>query len=250
MRVISLVPSLTETLLECGVEVVGRTRFCVHPLQQIVAIPIIGGTKGVYWSRCVELKPDLVVMDREENQKAMADACPYPWHATHISSVDNVGGELCSLAEVLANSPLMELGNKWNELAALPNKEFTGLANMPGVLEMIGEPADACQSIEYIIWRDPWMAVGPDTFIASVLTKLGAARYLTNHTDRYPELDASAMADPKTFHLFSSEPYPFGKHIEQLRASGLKGALVDGECYSWFGIRSYRFLRTHLETLA
>ena len=74
MRVVSLVPSLTETLLECGVEVVGRTRFCIHPADKVADIPAVGGTKEVNWQRCLALEPDLVVMDKEENTLEMAQA--------------------------------------------------------------------------------------------------------------------------------------------------------------------------------
>ena len=65
MRVICLVPSLTETLIECGVNVVGRTRFCIHPKDRVEQIAKVGGTKGVNWERCAQLEPDLVVFDRE-----------------------------------------------------------------------------------------------------------------------------------------------------------------------------------------
>ncbi|MBT8115505.1 MAG: hypothetical protein KJP04_08995 [Arenicella sp.] len=248
MRVVCLVPSLTETLLECGVNVVGRTRFCIHPAAQVRSIPIVGGTKGVDWSRCNDLNPDLVVMDREENQKAMAEECPCAWHATHVTSVDNVGSELHRLAEAVSSARLANHGNDWDELAERPQKTLSAPAQLPGLMQIVSEPAANYRKLEYIIWRNPWMAVGTDTFIHSMLEKLGAAAFLKQHQQRYPVLDEGAMTDPETFYLFSSEPYPFGKHISQLRSSGLQGALVDGECYSWFGIRSYHFLKNNIES--
>lgn len=86
MRVVSMVPSWTETLLEAGrdaadFELVGRTRYCVHPADLAASITAVGGTKEINWDRVSELKPDLVIFDREENPKSMADRSPYPWLA-------------------------------------------------------------------------------------------------------------------------------------------------------------------------
>lgn len=246
MRVISLVPSLTETLLECGVNVVGRTRFCIHPKDQVADITRVGGTKGVDWDRCATLQPDIVIFDQEENIKAMADACPWDWHATHITSIDNVGPELQALGRVLKNPGLVELGKKWLELANMPDNAYSGVANIPGLLEIVGDARRDYQRIEYIIWRDPWMAVGPNTFIQSMLGKLGVRALLVAHNKSYPELDEQAMQRTDTFYLFSSEPFPFARHKQSLSDAGFNGAIVNGEAYSWFGIRSYEFLRQHL----
>lgn len=245
MRVICLVPSLTETLIECGVNVVGRTRFCIHPQAQVQAIAKVGGTKGVDWARCAELKPDIVVFDREENIKAMADDCPYPWVATHITSVDNVGTELLSLARKLASSELEKLADDWCEIARKPNCLFSGWREIPGQLASLNNKNDHYQALEYIIWREPWMGIGQGTFIESMLVKLGFANYLSQQSQPYPELSDSQMSRDDVFYLFSSEPYPFTRHRERLINEGFNGAIVDGELYSWFGIRSYRHLQQY-----
>ena len=246
MRVISLVPSLTETLVECGLEVVGRTRFCIHPEKVVRDIPVVGGTKGVNWDSCRQLKPDLVVMDREENTLQMAESCPFPWHATHITSVGAVGDDLQALAGKLQSHKLEKLSADWQSLAGMPNLDFTGWDNLPGLMHSMGSIQDIAR-INYMIWQDPWMTISRSTFIGSVLIKTGLGHFLPDYSKPYPELTDSRLPEADTFYLFSSEPFPFARHIEGLEGKGFNGALVDGEFFSWFGIRSYRMLRDYME---
>ena len=247
MKVVSLVPSLTETLLACGVEVVGRTRYCIHPAETVRDIAVVGGTKGVNWQRVSELSPDLVVMDKEENTREMADACPFPWHATHVTSIQTTGEGLLELARLLASRELEILASGWQEMAAGPDKNFPGWEVLPGIESLIGKSSVEFDSLEYMIWRDPWMSVGPNTFIGSVLRKIGLSQYMNHHTAAYPELTGD-LPEEGTFYLFSTEPYPFARYADELAASGFNGALVDGEFFSWFGIRSYQMLQRYLET--
>src|SRR5437868_6660844 len=101
MRVVSFVPSWTETLLSSGVEVVGRTRFCIHPHEKVAAIPVVGGTKDWNLEKLRALKPDLLLLDQEENPKFMAEQSEFPFHATHIESVQSVAGALRAMGERL-----------------------------------------------------------------------------------------------------------------------------------------------------
>ena len=103
MRIVSMVPSWTETLLACGCEVVGRTRFCIHPAEAR-RIPVVGGTKTIDWNRVRALAPDLLLLDQEENPRAMHDESPIESFATHITSVRDVGPELDRLALRLGDS--------------------------------------------------------------------------------------------------------------------------------------------------
>ena len=247
MRVVSLVPSLTETLLACGVDVVGRTRYCVHPAEVVQDISVVGGTKGVNWDKVMKLSPDLVVMDKEENTREMADSCPFPWHATHITSIQSAGKELKGLAKRVSSSDLEDLASSWRALAAAPDKIFTGWAGFPGVESLIGDYSAEFDSLEYLIWRDPWMSVGPNTFIGSMLQKVGLSQYMCDHTKSYPEL-TDKLPENGTFYMFSTEPYPFARYLDELAEKGFNGALVDGEFFSWFGIRSYRMLENYLES--
>lgn len=246
MRVISLVPSLTETLLDCGVEVVGRTRFCVHPADAVADIPSVGGTKQVNWEACAVLKPDLVVMDKEENTLSMAESCPFPWHATHITSIESVGNEFVQLADEIQNDRLQMLANAWQELNDYPSAAFEGWDRLPGLLQLIGNP-DGFKRIEYMIWRDPWMCISSQTFIGSMLGKIGLGQYLDAREKPYPELSDTDVPREDTAYLFSSEPFPFARYVEELESLGFNGALVDGEFYSWFGSRSYRQLKAYLQ---
>ncbi|MGV0034938.1 MAG: helical backbone metal receptor [Candidatus Azotimanducaceae bacterium WSBS_2022_MAG_OTU7] len=246
MRVISLVPSLTETLVECGIEVVGRTRFCIHPDEIVQGIPVVGGTKSVNWDTCQQLKPDLVIMDREENTLPMAESCPFAWHATHITSVGGIGDDLQTLAGKLQNKKLEKLGSDWQSLAAMPNLDFAGWDKLPGYMQSIGSIQDVTR-VQYMIWQDPWMSISRNTFIGSVLTKTGLGEFLSDYSQPYPELTDNELPAADTGYLFSSEPFPFARHIEGLERKGFNGALVDGEFFSWFGLRSYRMLRDYME---
>lgn len=248
MRVISLVPSITETLIECGVNVVGRTRFCIHPSAQVDKVSVVGGTKGVDWQRCRALKPDLVVFDREENLRQMAVECPFPWVATQVTSVGDCAGEFELLANKLESEALLAHAHHWRELDKKPALQQVDWGAVPGQLATLQQQQDVYQRVEYLIWRDPWMAIGPQTFIASVMNKLGFAGCLSPHQENYPILDDAQLAARNTFYLFSSEPFRFLRYQDQLRNAGYNGAIVDGEVYSWFGIRSLRALQAYLLT--
>lgn len=248
MRVICLVPSLTESLLECGVNVVGRTRFCIYPAGRVADIQVVGGTKEVDWVACSALAPDLIVLDREENTREMADSCPFPWTAVHITAVENVGPELRDLAREVASDELQQLAEDWIRVADLGALPFPGWHRIPGAETYLSGGTEAVSRLEYVIWRKPWMVIGPDTFVYSMLRKVGLGDYLPQHGSRYPEMPEVAMNRSDTFYLFASEPFPFARNEELLGSSGIAGAIVDGELYSWYGLRSCRFLEALSET--
>ena len=116
----------------------------------------------------------------------------------------------------------------WNEIPTVSKRIGTNLGNF--------------EKAEYMIWRDPWMTAGSQTFIGSVLKKIGFSEYLQSSDSKYPTLNSLRIPDPSTFYLFSSEPFPFERCIDELEDLGFNGALVDGEFFSWFGSRSYRML--------
>ncbi len=101
-----MVPSWTETLLECGVDVVGRTGYCIHPSDRVATIPVLGGTKDIDWNEVADTGADLILLDKEENTKEMADASPLPFHASHVENIDGLIVELKALATRLNNAPL------------------------------------------------------------------------------------------------------------------------------------------------
>jgi hypothetical protein len=239
MRVVSLVPSWTETLIECGVNVVGRTRFCIHPKNEIA---IVGGTKDLNREELAQLKPDLVILDQEENLPGMAENLPI--HLTHVEKTDDVPEELERLAARLNNQKLGELANAWRERLAHPAYPQKKIAELPGVLEWIKKPNREPEHILYLIWRGPWMAVSAQTFIGSMLTQVGFGGRLPHFPEKYPKIDLQNFDRETTLLLLSSEPYPFGKKKQEIRSLDFPSALVDGEAYSWFGLRSLRFLES------
>lgn len=248
MRVISLVPSWTETLIETGVDVVGRTRYCVHPRERIRGILPVGGTKSLDWALVQSLNADLLLLDREENPRDIADASPLPWHATHVTGVADMGRELRQLASLFSNKALVEYAERWGKIVAhapVPLADNEKLKHLPGVIDWISPPNKHISAVLYLIWKDPWMAVSRETFIGSVLTQVGFGALLPDFTEKYPKIDLATFDPATTLLLCSSEPYKFGKIRHEIAALGYPAALVDGECFSWFGIRSLRFLEAY-----
>ena len=249
MRVISCVPSWTETLIECGVDVVGRTRFCVHPRDRARAIATVGGTKDIDWSKAIALDSDLFVFDREENPKAFADECTQPYVATHVRSVRDVAANVRELARALNNAELEAVARRWDAIAGakakLPLNKKT-LETLPGAVDWICAPADAGLRDEfrvtYVIWKDPWMAAAPQTFIGSVLELVGLQGKLAPFERSYPTLDFGSLDPARDVLLFSTEPFPFLKKRSELTSLRVTSAIVNGESFSWFGSRSLRFL--------
>lgn len=225
-----MVPSWTETLLEAGVEVVGRTRFCIHAPS---GIPRVGGTKDWKLSKLLALKPDLLVLDREENPQFMAEDSGLPVWASHVRSIDDLAPQLRELAEVARCPRLLDYAARWQNVAqsCLRGNDW------PGVVEWGRRPSGPVDSVVYVIWRDPWMAVGPETFIGSVLRKVGYRVY--PFAEKYPSLTEFPL---NSLLLFSSEPFPFLRKRQGLEELGLPYAFVNGESFSWFGVRTLRFL--------
>jgi ABC-type Fe3+-hydroxamate transport system, periplasmic component len=235
-----MVPSMTETLLRAGVQVVGRTRYCIHPPKMITNVPIVGGTKDVSWDLVMDLKPDLVLLDKEENPLEMAEECPLPFIATHVTSLKSLHEDLVMLAERFENPQLMEWAVDAYDIYNSPAREFN-FQKVPGFQEWVKMPSRKYEKVNYLIWKKPWMAVTRETFIGSVLEKLGANILEFPEGEKYPVIELEDMQN--TFNLFSSEPYPFAKKIPDLREDNLEGCIVNGESYSWFGIRTIEFLK-------
>lgn len=245
MRIISLVPSITETLLSCGINVVGRSRFCIHPAKQVNQIAKVGGTKDVDWQKISHLHVDLVILDKEENTLSMAETCPFDYFALHITGIQDVSPELSRLADRLNNNKLALIAQRWQKIAMQP-MQFD-LASLPGVMQWWRLPTTHSKFI-YLIWQEPWMAIGENTFIQSVLDHIGVESQRVSFSAKYPVIELADYATEETCLLFSSEPFPFARHREKLEKLGYACALVDGEKYSWYGIRSLEFLESLTET--
>ena len=220
-RVISLVPSITELLIDLGVDVVGRTKFCVHPKDKVSSIPIIGGTKNFRFEVIDDLKPDLIVGNKEENYKeGIAKLSQrYPVWMSDITRLNEALEMIRMLSEVTDRS------SEGAVIRAQLEDKLEGLQNSKS------------GSVLYMIWRKPWMAAGRETYVHHFLEHLGYHNVVL--ATRYPELNEREIAklSPDRI-LLSSEPYPFDKGDQEALQSTFPGSsieLVDGELYSWYG---------------
>ena len=226
-RIISLVPSQTELLYDLGLnnEVVGITKFCVRPDSWFESKVKIGGTKSLYTATIKMMVPDLILANKEENTKEQIDDLvkDYPVWISDINTLDDACSMIRDIGEITAHT---------NEATAIVNKINENF------LRLI--PFKQIQRTCYLIWRDPYMTVGGDTFINHLLNRAGFKNIFENQ-QRYPEISIQQLVDQNCqLLLLSSEPFPFKeKHIPELQQQlpSTKIALVDGEMFSWYGSR-------------
>lgn len=245
MRIISMVPSWTETLIEAEADLVGRTRFCIHPGDKIRAIPAVGGTKQWDVEKIRKLKPDLIVLDQEENTREMGQFDEFPLVTTHVKGLEDMPGELKKLAKATGLKKMHEYAERF-EFALKGSYQLSSLEDLPGVEEWI-HPLAKDQKIDrvvYVIWKNPWMAVSSQTFIGSMLERFVGRQKVWRDDNSYPPISFESFDEESTLLLFSTEPFPFAKQKAELQKLGFASAIVDGEKWSWFGIRSLRFLES------
>lgn len=214
-RVVSLVPSVTETLLAWGIEPVGCTRFCEQP-----TLHHVGGTKDPDLSEIVALQPDLVVLDREENRLEDHDR------------LAESGVEL----EVLHVADLLDVGPELGRLAS----RLDVVCELPG----LGPPAVVSRTAFVPIWRRPWMTIGRATYGASVLAHLGIDVAFGARGEVYPTVTDDEIVEARVDLVMApSEPYPFAeRHVAELSAFG-PTVLVDGRDLFWWGVRTVDAVR-------
>lgn len=217
MRVVSLVPSITETLLEWGVTPVAVTRFCEAP-----GVETVGGTKNPDIGAIVALRPDVVLMDKEENRApdaASLTAAGVRVVATEVRSIDSSAAALVALAEGV------------------------GLPGVPSPLPVV-ERVDVPRLAVFVpIWRRPWMTVGGGTYGSDILSAAGFDNVFSLSSDPYPtvELPDAAGRRPDLV-LAPSEPYEFReRHREELERVA-PVVFVDGRDVFWWGARTARAL--------
>lgn len=243
LRIVSLVPSWTETLLELGVPVIGRTRFCVHPQHEVAKIPALGGTKQIEWTKLHALKPDYVILDKDENPKGFLQHIPCKALISHVRSLADCEAALLNFADALKMSALENEALRWKKLQQVLPLPPRTLTEIPGIIEWRKSPTTSTLYRRYLIWQNPWMEAGAPTFIESMLTALGFAQSRPPlGQDRYPTLALEAMDPAQNLLLLASEPYPFLRSLEPDSIKEFPRAVIDGEKFSWFGIRARRFL--------
>jgi ABC-type Fe3+-hydroxamate transport system substrate-binding protein len=228
MRIVSLVPSQTELLADLGLdeEVIGLTRFCVHPENWKARKTIVGGTKNLLPERIAALQPDLILANREENVREQVEPLAELAHV-HVTDVATVDDALAMIREV------GQLVGHEKRAAALAREIEAGFN------ALVATTGPALRAA-YLIWREPYMTVGGDTFISDVMARAGLVNVFAHRT-RYPEVTPEEIAAlGAEVVLLSSEPYPFDEnHAHELVATipGVRVELVDGEPFSWYGSR-------------
>lgn len=228
-RIISLVPSQTELLADLGLEaeVVGITKFCVHPADWFREKKRVGGTKTVSLTKVADLDPDLIIGNKEENEQVQIEALAarYPvW----MSDVHDLA-EACQMMRQVG-----ELTGQPEMASVLAKKIEQAFA---GLQKTVTAPRPKAA---YFIWRKPYLVAAGDTFIHAMLEAAGFDNVF-GHLDRYPEISWEALIAGQPDVLFlSSEPFPFAeKHFGPFREAcpDARIVIVDGEMFSWYGSR-------------
>lgn len=245
-RIVSLVPSITELLIDLGLAayMVGRTGFCIHPNEVVASIPKIGGTKDVNIEKIRRLAPTHLIVNIDENEKPCVDQL-----ATFIP-------------HIVVTHPIKPQDNfaLYRLLGAIFKVESAAedlCQRLHSALLKVTPPSGT-KNVMYCIWKDPWMTVSRDTYIANMLALCGwhiwqtpQARAMAN---KGADVQAAALPRYPTFEwthiqegeldaiLLSSEPYSFRQeHLDALQQQvNCPVILVDGEMLSWYGSRAVR----------
>ncbi len=227
-RIVSLVPSLTELLCELDLadELVGRTGFCIHPRLALRRVPKVGGTKSVNLDKVRALMPTHVVLNVDENRKEDADAL-----ARFVPNLV-VTHPLAPLENLALYRQFGSVFGREREAEAL-------CARFQAAFDAAATARLPERRVLYLIWKDPWMTVSPDTYISRTLSVFGLRTVPEAVAKRYPEIEDLRGVDADLV-LLSSEPFRFReKHVDEVaRLTGRPTLLVDGEMTSWYGPRA------------
>lgn len=229
-RIISLVPSQTELLYDLGLdaEIIGITKFCIHPNIWFKNKKRIGGTKDVHVEKILSLNPDLIIANKEENTKEQIEkiAAQCDVWVTDVNTLEDAVKMILDIGSLTGTLRAAikiknEIENSFEELNQVVNKSIAGRA-------------------AYLIWPKPYMVAANDTFLNNMMIKAGLINVFENKS-RYPETSIEELIKLKPgYLLLSSEPYPFvEKHRQEFQKliRGTRVILVDGEMFSWYGSR-------------
>lgn len=228
VRIVSLVPSITALLhsLQLENETVGITKFCIHPNDWFRNKTRIGGTKNVDLAKVTSLQPDLVIANKEENVKDQVDAIAQQFPVL-LTDVNNLTDALKMIITI------GELTHKEEQANAICKTIESGFKK----LDLIHQNQHTIPTA-YLIWKDPYMTVGGDTYIHNMMQHAGFHNVFANKT-RYPEVSINDIQQSNCqLLLLSSEPYPFKEsHINEWKEQlpGIQVELVNGEMFSWYG---------------
>jgi ABC-type Fe3+-hydroxamate transport system substrate-binding protein len=234
-KIISLVPSQSELLWHLGLreELAGITKFCIRPDEMFRGVTRVGGTKQVDFEKIKNLQPDLIIANKEENEREQIEelCIQYPVWISDIYNLEDAYTMMLGLGnltdrEKTARELVQQIRQRHSDFKTTINTEFGWIQS---------------KTTAYLIWKNPYMAAGAETFIDFMLSECGFKNVFSKIKSRYPEVTVQMLVEKKPeFILLSSEPYPFKeKHIEELKEHlpSSKIVLVDGEMFSWYGSR-------------
>lgn len=236
-RIVSLVPSVSETIIELGAKnfLVGITNYCVHPAAVVASVDKVGGTKGFSFDKIAALEPDLILANKEENRKHHIDELrkKYPVFVTYPRTVEDAVKMILDLGILTGQS------SRASEMASACDHLLDSM-----------DPAVAGPPIPTVcmIWRDPWMVAGYDTYLNELLERVGFANVFAPEDGRYPETTLETIREhhPRVIFL-PNEPYEFGptdksEVDEFFEGDGIETLLADGSLLTWFGSRTLKGL--------
>jgi ABC-type Fe3+-hydroxamate transport system substrate-binding protein len=223
-RIISLVPSLTELLFDLGLdqEIVGVTRYCIHPQEKLASRVKVGGIHQIDFKAIDALHPDLIIANKEENnrQEILHLQEKYPVYVSDIYTLEDALGMIADLGK------LTNHGETASKLIAEIAEGFSHL-----------QPAQSSK-VAYLIWKNPFHAAGGNTFIHDLLKRSGFINIFEN-LERYPQVSTEVIGQAQII-LLSSEPYPFSENdVEEFRNRFPASQVfqVDGTMFAWYGSR-------------
>ncbi len=237
IRIVSLVPSQTELLVDLGLEtfIVGITKFCVHPNHLRKTKTIVGGTKQVHLDKIQALHPDIILCNKEENTKTMIKDLEQiaPVHVSDVYTINDAFELIDQYGAIFKVKPAAE------QLVTAIKKERSAFKSHKKELHKVA----------YFIWKAPWMVAGDQTYINTMLQEANYDNVFGDN-ERYPSIALEDETLNRADVIFlSSEPYPFKeKHVEALQHKfpDKKIKIVDGEMFSWYGsrlLKAYRYFQ-------
>ncbi|TRO63990.1 ABC transporter substrate-binding protein [Christiangramia sabulilitoris] len=232
-RIISLVPSQTELIVDLGLEssLVGITHYCVHPANLKNTKNRVGGTKKVNLRKVKELKPDIILCNKEENTKSMVEELEKiaPVHVSNVATLADAYDLMLDYGMIFECEELAK-----TMVQAIQKKEKT-------LRELVKNSEN--KKVAYFIWKDPFMVAGKGTFIDDMLKLNNFSNIFSD--ERYPETSLKQLSGKDIdLCLLSSEPFPFEeKHKVDFEKYGFKTKIVNGEYFSWYGSRLLKAMK-------
>lgn len=225
-RIVSLSPAITETMFHLGLEeeIVGRTRFCIHPEDKVEKAMNVGGTKDMKIERIKALDPHLIIAEKEENTKEMVEELErfFPVYVFQIESIKD------ALQMIKTLGRLTNRSMQANQMVLNIKQNFKQLPKVNSL------------RIAYIIWQNPYMVVGEPTYINSLLSYMGFENPFIFFDGRYPEVSIKDLQSTNLDYIFlATEPFPFDKkHLDEFQKllPNTTPLIVDGEKF-WYGYK-------------